>query len=81
MNKMKYNYRETEFFEWDDFFSCSDKELLKGVQTTYFQTSTISEMKSKIDYFINQKDRLLHSEKLNSKAIQSTYENEGYSLD
>ena len=72
---MKHRYKGTEFF------TCTDLELLKGISTTLFQTKTISGMKDRIDKFISNRDHLIFCEELNRKAIQSTYEDQNYTLD
>lgn len=78
---MKYTYRNIEFTEDGIFYSCSDKNLLRDVQTVFFQTKTLQSMYDRIDYFVDHRDDLLEIQELNNSAIHSTYEQQNYQLD
>lgn len=77
-----------EFVEWRTYndtlasgYRCSDTSLLSGLDTTSFGTRNEDEMKVKISFYLDNKAKLLEAAELTRKAIASTYETLGYSLD
>ena len=62
-------------------YQCSDTSLLNGLPTSSFGSSNEDEMKVKISFYLDNKQKLLDAEELNSRAIASTYETKGFSLD
>lgn len=77
-----------EYKEWRTYndtlasgYRCSDASLLSGLPTTSFGTRNEDEMKVKISFYLDNRQALLDAEELNSRAIASTYETKGYSLD
>ena len=77
-----------KYIEWRTYkntlasgYQCSDASLLNGLPTSSFGTRNEDEMKVKISFYLDNKQALLDAEELNSRAIASTYETNGLSLD
>ena len=77
-----------KYIEWRTYnntlasgYQCSDASLLNGLPTSSFGTRNEDEMKVKISFYLDNKQALLDAEELNSRAIASTYETNGISLD
>lgn len=52
-------------------FYCNDKNLFEGLETKAINCQTLNILKDTIDYFINNKTKLLKIRKLNDKYINS----------
>jgi hypothetical protein len=63
-------YRDVEFYfhEWKNQkgkrlseFTCDDKKLLKDLETSSFVANDLDSMHNKINYFIDNRESLLHN--------------------
>lgn len=69
-------YRDVEFYfhEWKDYknelqgeFTCRDKELLKNSDLSIFTAEKLDDIHGKIDFFLDNKESLLHNKEILNK--------------
>ena len=59
----------------DTHFLCEDKTLFSGLVTSSRTTPTLGGMHDIIDFFINNKQKMLADKKLNNRALEEWYNN------
>ena len=71
------NYRAIEVEDYkgnqDTHFLCEDKTLFSGLNTVSRTTVTVDGMHNLIDFFINNKQKMLADKKLNNRALEEWY--------
>ena len=73
------NYRAIEVEDYkgniNTHFLCEDKTLFSGLDTSSRTTLTLDGMHNIIDFFINNKQKMLADKKLNNRALEEWYNN------
>ena len=73
------NYRAIEVKDYkgniDTYFLCEDKTLFSGLDTSSRTSLTLDGMHNIIDFFINNKQKMLADKKLNNRALEEWYNN------
>jgi hypothetical protein len=86
---MEYRDIKYEYIEWTtrlgdrcNAFSCSDKTLFKGVSDYVMnQTKTLDKMHSMIDYYLDNRAKLIRDREVERVATETFYETLKYKGD
>jgi hypothetical protein len=74
---VKFSYKEWETYTGAKAtgYTCNDESLLKHVNTVSFGATTIQDMKSKIDDYLDNVERHIMLRELNDRACAEFYRN------
>ena len=81
---IKYEYKTwlTYNGEFADCFSCSDKRLLKDVSDyVVMSTSKLDDMHARIDYYLDNRARLIREREVERYAVETFYKTLKYKGD
>jgi hypothetical protein len=86
---MEYRDIKYEYIEWTtqlgdrcNVFSCSDKTLFKGVSDYVMKSwQTLDEMHSMIDYYLDNRAKLIRDREVERVATETFYETLKYKGD